>query len=530
MKKPFSWFPEQGWKDLDKLITVNKCFSCLRDDILRDEPSWKKWYDLEKPEANPLPGEYNDITTLEKLLILKVFRPDRAYIGIGDFIVEKHNRNELYVSPPPATYDNIYSRTTNKSPCVFILSPGAEPLADVQKLANKLGFVGNKFKAMALGQGMAPMAEEILRTGSQRGYWVMLQNCHLLPKWLKTLEKELELMTKPHADFRLWLTTEPSQDFPLAILQQSLKVVTEPPDGLRQNMRASYSKLSEESLQECPGEEFRSLVFVLAFFHAVIQDRRKYGKIGWNNRYEFNESDFRISFLLLSMYLNKAIDNQDENLPWGSIRYLIGEAMYGGRVTDDFDRRVLNCYLDEYMGDFLFDTNQPFFFSRSGGFDFEIPETGPIENYHAAMAEMPRTCSPVVLGLHSNAEIGYFTNATKEIWVNLILMQTNEGSSEGGIDRETYLEGLIDELEGKIPEQYDELNIRKTFGEVLKPTEVVLLQELERFNRLIEVMAASLKDLRSALKGEIGMSAELDELATSFFNGFLPDIWRRLTP
>jgi len=146
------------------------------------------------------------------------------------------------------------------------------------------------------------------------------------------------------------------------------------------------------------------------------------------------------------------------------------------------------------------------------------------------MAEMPRTCSPVVLGLHSNAEIGYFTNATKVIWVNMILMQTNEGASEGGIDREAYLDGLIDDLEAKIPELYDEFNIRKTFGEVLKPTEVVLLQELERFNKLIEVMGASLKDLRSALKGEIGMSQDLDDLANSFFNGFLPDIWRRLTP
>lgn len=244
-KKPFQWFPEQGWKDLDKLLTVDKCFMNLREDIKRDEAAWKRWYDLEKPESSPLPGEYNELSTLERLLILKVFRPDRCFIGIGDYIIEKHNRNELYVSPLPATYDNIYSRTNNKSPCVFILSPGADPQSDVQKLADKMGFIGPKFKAMALGQGMAPQAEEFLRTGAQRGYWVMLQNCHLLPRWLKTLEKELELMTKPHQDFRLWLTTEPTPDFPLAILQQSLKVVTEPPDGLRQNMRASYSKLSE---------------------------------------------------------------------------------------------------------------------------------------------------------------------------------------------------------------------------------------------------------------------------------------------
>ena len=46
--------------------------------------------------------------------------------------------------------------------------------------------------------------------------------------------------------------------------------------------------------------------------------------------------------------------------------------MYGGRVTDFYDRRVLNTYLNEYMGDFIFDDNQPFFFSRSE-WDYVIP-------------------------------------------------------------------------------------------------------------------------------------------------------------
>lgn len=80
--------------------------------------------------------------------------------------------------------------------------------------------------------------------------------------------------------------------------------------------------------------------------------------------YDFNESDFRISFALIGMYLKKAFDNKDEMIPWGSIKYLVGEAMYGGRVTDDFDRRVLVTYLDEYMGDFLFDKNREFTFSN----------------------------------------------------------------------------------------------------------------------------------------------------------------------
>lgn len=118
-------------------------------------------------------------------------------------------------------------------------------------------------------------------------------------------------------------------------------------------------------LNECPMKEYRALIYVVSFFHAVIQERKKFGKIGWNVNYDFNDSDYRISLNLISLYLNKSIETNEEELPWSTLRYLIGEAMYDECVTDDFDRRVLNTYLKEFMGDFIFDANQMFFFSRA---------------------------------------------------------------------------------------------------------------------------------------------------------------------
>jgi hypothetical protein len=99
------------------------------------------------------------------------------------------------------------------------------PAAVATRLGEELGFKpGGKLKYMALGQGMGPKAAELIEAGAARGLWVMLQNCHLLPRWLKTLEKILERLQKPHKDFRLWLTSEPTDKFPLGVLQRSLKV------------------------------------------------------------------------------------------------------------------------------------------------------------------------------------------------------------------------------------------------------------------------------------------------------------------
>jgi len=138
----------------------------------------------------------------------------------------------------------------------------------------------------------------------------MLQNCHLLTSWLKTLEVIYDNVTKAKPDkmFRLWLTTNPTDKFPLGILQKSLKVVTEPPDGLGPNIKQTYAKLSEEIFAECPKTEFKPLLYVLSFFHAVIQERKRFGKIGWNVSYDFNMSDYLISHELISMYLKKAHD------------------------------------------------------------------------------------------------------------------------------------------------------------------------------------------------------------------------------
>lgn len=352
-----------------------------------------------------------------------------------------------------------------------------------------------------------------------------------MQSWLKKLEAIIENQTKPDKAFRLWLTTNPTDKFPLGILQKSLKVVTEPPDGLGQNIKASYSKLKEEDHNKSERAEYRSLLYVLTFFHAVIQERKKFGKIGWNVLYDFNDSDYKISSDLIGMYLQKSVETNDEEIPWDTLRYLIGEAMYGGRVTDNYDRRVLNTYLTEYLGDFIFDSNQKFYFSRAQSGDYAIPEELDPEKIMEVIDEIPIITSPSVFGLHSNAEIQYYTNAVKDLWHHTLSMQTSDGSSAGGGDKEQYISSVATEIQEKLPELFDIPNIKKQY-EVPSPspTQVVLLQELERFNILLDIMHSTLFDLKRALVGEIGMSSALDELGNAIYNGFLPPAWARWAP
>jgi dynein heavy chain len=153
--------------------------------------------------------------------------------------------------------------------------------------------------------------------------------------------------------------------------------------------------------------------------------------------------------------------------------------------------------------------------------------------------ELPLENAPDVFGLHPNAETGYLRSATEMLWENLIeLMPRGGAGAGGGGGKEDTLMKLTEEILTKIPAPFDRSQIMKSEldkayaakHENLQPTQVVLLQELERWNNLVNRMVLTIKNLQKALLGIVGMSADLDELASALSNGQLPSAWRRLAP
>lgn len=135
-----------------------------------------------------------------------------------------------------------------RTPLIFVLSPGVDPTGGLLQMAEACG-MGKRFNALSLGQGQAPIATRLIEEGVRNGNWVFLANCHLSLSWMPQLDKLVEQMggEQTHGEFRLWLSSSPTPHFPISILQAGIKMTTEPPKGLRANMKRLYQIVKASS-------------------------------------------------------------------------------------------------------------------------------------------------------------------------------------------------------------------------------------------------------------------------------------------
>ncbi|VDO59715.1 unnamed protein product [Schistosoma margrebowiei] len=450
-------------------------------------------YDDLTPHRFPIPGEFSKLDGLEKLVLLRCIRPDKVIPGVQDFIVQ--NLGQQFIEPPTFDLPSSFADSNCCSPLIFILSPGADPMNALIKFGIDIGYTRDRIQTISLGQGQGPIAANMIYQAIKNGTWVVLQNCHLAVSWMKSLEKICEETIIPNNvndKFRLWLTSYPSPDFPVTILENGVKMTNEPPKGLRSNLLRSYlnDPISDPIFYDgCTKNSiWHKMLFGLCFFHALVQERRNFGPLGWNVPYEFNESDLRISVRQMKMFL----DQYDE-IPFEALTYLTGECNYGGRVTDDKDRRLLISLLAQHFIDYI----------RS----------------------LPLNPMPEVYGLHDNADITKDTQETFQLFSGILLTLPRQKDTDGK-SPESIVQELAADILLKLPPDFD-LNevINRYPVKYEESMNTVLRQELIRFNRLTSVVRTTLIDLQKAIKGLVVMSADLEDVFNSILIGKLPSVW-----
>jgi len=189
----------------------------------------------------------------------------------------------------------------------------------------------------------------------------------------------------------------PAKTFPVSVLQNSVKMTLEPPSGLRQNVRSSYEALNWQEIEETEKpESIKKILFGFCFFHAIVQDRRKFGPIGWNIPYAFTNEDLMVCRKQTLLFIDRF-----DQVPYKVLNYLGANVNYGGRVTDDKDVLLIETILRTYVCKESLDVGHKY--STSGL--YKVIEPGEKEDYLKYIDTMPLNPEPEAFGLHDNAEI-----------------------------------------------------------------------------------------------------------------------------
>jgi dynein heavy chain len=199
---------------------------------------------------------------------------------------QKQNNKNSYVVSQPYDLERSIADASPGTPILALLSPGVDVAGSVEALGARLGFTAEsgRYASVALGQGQEPIAMAALAAVHKAGGWVLLQNIHLTIDWTSgPLDKAMDKLAEgAHPDFRLFLSAEPppalERPLPIGILQASVKLTNEPPEGLKPNLKRACAAFTEDMLEACAKQaEFRTIIFALCYFHAALLERKKFG-------------------------------------------------------------------------------------------------------------------------------------------------------------------------------------------------------------------------------------------------------------
>eukprot|EP00891_Asterochloris_glomerata_P001497 jgi/Astpho2/1497/e_gw1.00026.129.1_t len=528
--------PAASWARILALdAAVPACRGVARAFSLQAE-RWTEWMRSKDPVSGAMPAlGLQQVDPFSRLCIVAAAKPHLVAAAASHYVFSQ--LGQQFTEPIVVELSQVLHESNSKTPITFLLSTG-KPHPVLTRLGAAHGFhPGERLQVISLGQGQGPVAEAAIKAASRDGHWVCLQNCHLARSWLPTLERLVaELQNagddKLHPGFRLWLTCLPTQHFPVSVLQQSVKITMEPPKASTTYCKSAC--LTPSKLDGCPAqpEAWRSLLFAATFCHAVLLERRKFGAVGWNIKYDVSDGDLGCSLETVRGQLAET-----EAVPWQALQYISGEIVYGGRVTDNNDRTLLLHLVRQYFSPAVLQPRAAL-----------VPEAGyimpaPGSSLDASLKHiraLPVQEAPAVFGLHPNANINLQLQESRHLLDAVLSVQPRMVGSTGGRSSDDLVAGLAADIQQALPAlmSVEEACIpRDPFAPLprcgcaagqVNSLGVVLRQELDRFNQLLSTLQTTLTELQQAIKGLAVMSSALEVMYACLMNNQVPQQWAQV--
>ncbi|CAH8544142.1 unnamed protein product [Heterobilharzia americana] len=557
-------------------VYENLCFG--------DAKFWTNWLHENDVETKSIPSALNSKSISPfhyMVLAIQALRPDRLHTALSQFTIRTLDLPQL--SPSTLNLHRLFeSETRPTEPVLILITPGADPSQELEEAA-KIYFARKEYtkttekistslavnyRQIAMGQGQTDLAISELRDAAKSGHWLCLKNLHLVVHWLPVLEKEINKLLfnvykkgenttsnynngdivknavennySVHEDFRLWLTAEPRTTFPCTLLQGCLKIAYEAPPGLKRNLRRTYETWPRNYISQGNSKTRASLLACLAWFHAVVQERRTYIPQGWTKFYEFTFADLRTGAEIIDRLLLTDHGKMSRTIKdvWSWIHGLFGESIYGGRMDNTLDLGVLNSYLTSIFSDETVRNLQlgP----------FKLPGTTELKDYIVQIDALPDHDLPTHFNLSPNIESSLQRSEANRVIAQLRLLNRPLMDSQHKFDKSVWSKELgpvlilwkklnqgLNLIQSRASNQSKRFPVSKTDCHSQhedrstneRPVREFLQLELHNALQLVQSVHSSLASLSRACRGTQLVRGNLYQLANSLLKGETPDSW-----
>lgn len=503
-----SWVPNSAYPKLAALLSFEEGAAAVERWSLNAESDWAPFMSSDEPEV--ILQSDSTLSNLEHLIIMNIFRPDRLTASIISIILQELNLDSL---AGPFSLDETIRATKASAPVLLITSSGADPSMEVQGIANAR--VGKeRFVQIALGGGQTDDALQQVRRGAARGDWVFLKNLHLVLDWASVLEKELCTMAQPHEEFRLIITTEEHDLFPSVLLRMSEKVSVEAPPGVKQNLLRTYSSWDRSFLESQP-EQCAQLLFGLAWFHAIVFERRTFVPQGWNKYYDFSNADLKAATDIVLQI------GKHRHINWVTLSELLKECVYGGRLEGSLDERVMAQLIQTYF-------NEQVLIKRTVALykDLSTPQAS---NHDAVLSvikgQIPDVDLPGTFHLPANAD-----RAVQEA-IAVELRETLRNLTKLSLQDRTLIHNW-NELLKPVLQLWKESGISGnntalslSNNQSLDPMEIFFVSEVNSIISIMSDLGALFQQLKEVADGTLIPSSSLRDDALELASGRMPSHW-----
>lgn len=529
------------------------CLPAFKDLIskVQADEQFGIWLDSSSPEQTVpyLWSEENPATpigqAIHRLLLIQAFRPDRMLAMAHMFVSTNLGESFMSIMEQPLDLTHIVDTEVKPNTPVLMCSvPGYDASGHVEDLAAEQN---TQITSIAIGSTEGfNQADKAINTAVKSGRWVMLKNVHLAPGWLMQLEKKLHSL-QPHACFRLFLTMEINPKVPVNLLRAGRIFVFEPPPGVKANMLRTFSSIPVSRICKSPNERAR-LYFLLAWFHAVIQERLRYAPLGWSKKYEFGESDLRSACDTVDTWLDDTAKGRQnispDKIPWSALKTLMAQSIYGGRVDNEFDQRLLNTFLERLFTTRSFDSEFKLACKVDGHKDIQMPDGIRREEFVQWVELLPDTQTPSWLGLPNNAEKVLLTTQGVDMISKMLKMQMLEdeddlayaetekkarpdSSSDGRPAWMRTLHTTASNWLHLIPQTLSHL--KRTVENIKDPLFRFFEREVKMGAKLLQDVRQDLADVVQVCEGRKKQTNYLRTLINELVKGILPRSWSHYT-